>query len=746
MKFSVKFGLMLIAAISQGSITYAASFDCDKAASPVEKMICSDSQLSELDSQLAGTYSTARTRAADSDQLKHDQREWLKSIRKECQDVACFKDAYTARISALASNQPVVSAPNAQSVLPDADVKQDAAPESQPAPKALSTKQPVKESTGTQSAVATVTETQPTDGKSSKGFALLGGLLLVGLWYLFKSRRKSKTELHLASAPTPVAPTAPVAPILPTKVIATENSPSPPQEKISEQITPSQIHLDPKINNKGNKLETIQRSGAHNYIVHQFSDEIIQGMRSGSLDAGTGLEICRYLRADQNGEFHTAIVYKLEDSDEAAPRMRGAYYGAVGGGDCDGGFFEIEPEEGSCQLLSFDDAESSDESIVFDALMFECARFYNNDEGTYELTDYAQGTLADAEEVGDDRVFMDNDFDEDSLDDIAQQWNLSVNFNGDSDSNHEDEESSESELLNASREDVLQAVSDEGWQLDNVSDEFKDDKEIVLAAVNESGYALQFASEAMRNDKEVVLVAVSNRGSALGSASDDLRNDREVVLAAINSDGDALEHAAEPFKKDATIVEIAVSQSGRALQYAAEQFQGDMKIVILAIENSGSALEYACEALRNHRDIVLAAISNEGAALQYASEMLRSDKEIVQAAISNDGRSIEFASDDIRGDKVFALQAVSNLGGALEYVSGDLRNDKDVVLAAVSQGGYYLQYASDGLKNDRDVVLAAVNESGSALEYASEELRADQEVVDAAVENDEYAREYSRII
>ena len=36
--------------------TTAASFDCKKAAAPVEKMICSDAQLSGLDARLATSY------------------------------------------------------------------------------------------------------------------------------------------------------------------------------------------------------------------------------------------------------------------------------------------------------------------------------------------------------------------------------------------------------------------------------------------------------------------------------------------------------------------------------------------------------------------------------------------------------------------------------------------------------------------------------------------------------------------
>lgn len=82
---------------------HAASFDCGKATSSVEKMICADPGLSRLDEALAAVYSRARTAAIDPAAMRQQQREWLADIRKRCSEAACLKAAYTSRIAQLAA-------------------------------------------------------------------------------------------------------------------------------------------------------------------------------------------------------------------------------------------------------------------------------------------------------------------------------------------------------------------------------------------------------------------------------------------------------------------------------------------------------------------------------------------------------------------------------------------------------------------------------------------------------------------
>ncbi len=81
--------------------TQAAGFDCGKARTAVEKLICQDGALSALDSKMSQTYQWAlrdKTRAA---LVKAQQRKWLHDVRDRCRDIACLGAAYRQRIPML---------------------------------------------------------------------------------------------------------------------------------------------------------------------------------------------------------------------------------------------------------------------------------------------------------------------------------------------------------------------------------------------------------------------------------------------------------------------------------------------------------------------------------------------------------------------------------------------------------------------------------------------------------------------
>jgi len=83
----------------------AASFNCNKASTKVEKMICADPDLSEADEQLAEAYRNLRKALPKSERalLKRDQRQWLKERNVEfrtCEDPYCYA-FYLVRIEQL---------------------------------------------------------------------------------------------------------------------------------------------------------------------------------------------------------------------------------------------------------------------------------------------------------------------------------------------------------------------------------------------------------------------------------------------------------------------------------------------------------------------------------------------------------------------------------------------------------------------------------------------------------------------
>ncbi len=77
------------------------SFDCRKAISRLENLICSDTNLASLDKALNDAYSSRIESASeiDKEMLRESQQEWVKTVLNECQIVTCAVDAYTARIN-----------------------------------------------------------------------------------------------------------------------------------------------------------------------------------------------------------------------------------------------------------------------------------------------------------------------------------------------------------------------------------------------------------------------------------------------------------------------------------------------------------------------------------------------------------------------------------------------------------------------------------------------------------------------
>lgn len=80
----------------------AVSFDCSKATSKVEIMICGDAGLSQLDEDLSSAYKAVLHDEKQSNIARQSQKQWIK-LRNTCQDSACVKSSYEERLVALNS-------------------------------------------------------------------------------------------------------------------------------------------------------------------------------------------------------------------------------------------------------------------------------------------------------------------------------------------------------------------------------------------------------------------------------------------------------------------------------------------------------------------------------------------------------------------------------------------------------------------------------------------------------------------
>jgi uncharacterized protein len=94
-------GIAGVATLS--SSLQAASFDCAKASTNVEKLICMDAIISQQDEQLEQVYKGVLGKIVDKESLRRAQRIWLKEKRNFCKDAMCLMQAYHERIAQLNS-------------------------------------------------------------------------------------------------------------------------------------------------------------------------------------------------------------------------------------------------------------------------------------------------------------------------------------------------------------------------------------------------------------------------------------------------------------------------------------------------------------------------------------------------------------------------------------------------------------------------------------------------------------------
>ncbi len=93
--------LSLLVLISQ--ISYSASFDCKKASTVTEKLICSEKSLGYFDKNLGNVYKSlmATYSSSERSQIVIEQKEWIKKRNAECVSVRDCKETYKLRISQL---------------------------------------------------------------------------------------------------------------------------------------------------------------------------------------------------------------------------------------------------------------------------------------------------------------------------------------------------------------------------------------------------------------------------------------------------------------------------------------------------------------------------------------------------------------------------------------------------------------------------------------------------------------------
>ena len=211
-----------------------------------------------------------------------------------------------------------------------------------------------------------------------------------------------------------------------------------------------------------------------------------------------------------------------------------------------------------------------------------------------------------------------------------------------------------------------------------------DDKQKALNAVRQDGCNLQYASDKLKNDKDVVFTSFQQLRYLLSTRKlEDYKDVKDMFLEGVKKDGSALQYANNELKNDKVFVLDAFKQNGIALRYASNELKNDKDVVFTSFQQ----LKYLSPTrkLEDYKDV---------------KDMF------LEAMKKNERNALFYASNELKGDKVFVLAAVKQNGNALAYASDNLKNDKEVVLVAVKQNGNALAYASNELKGDVNILQA----------------------------------------
>lgn len=88
----------------------AASFDCRKARDGVERSICANPELSDLDDVMARYFHGALATLQENARcLREDQLTWLRVRRARCNNAACLRSIYLERLAELFALQPGIN-------------------------------------------------------------------------------------------------------------------------------------------------------------------------------------------------------------------------------------------------------------------------------------------------------------------------------------------------------------------------------------------------------------------------------------------------------------------------------------------------------------------------------------------------------------------------------------------------------------------------------------------------------------
>jgi hypothetical protein len=139
---------------------------------------------------------------------------------------------------------------------------------------------------------------------------------------------------------------------------------------------------------------------------------------------------CEIYISASDGVVSEIILYTIERKEEGDV-LFGAYYGSVGGGENDGGFFRMDIESSTSECLDYDEVDGLEEenpahSSILNALMQKLWTIVDDEDGEVDLYITDEGSKLYAPD--DTGIWMSSLFDGDAFDEISNEWKLGLAF------------------------------------------------------------------------------------------------------------------------------------------------------------------------------------------------------------------------------------------------------------------------------------------------------------------------------
>lgn len=231
--------------------------------------------------------------------------------------------------------------------------------------------------------------------------------------------------------------------------------------------------------------------------------------------------------------------------------------------------------------------------------------------------------------------------------------------------------------LISNREEAIDLVSKNGFNLEKLSDNLKDNQLIVSLAIESQPRAIKFASKRLRSDKSIVMEALKRDIFVTNHLGDTLLSGEDIAVMVASECTWGCYFLDPEFLNAKKVVIAAVKSQPLALTIFTKEMRDDYDVVLEAVSRDGNAIAHASTRLKDNLNIAMAAVNNYPFALELVSKNLRNNEDLVFRAFNQENSVLAFADDELLSDPSFMNRCYQiNPKVTNSYARGELRENK----------------------------------------------------------------------